>query len=87
MEKLVWVTVGKMEDQAWLLEEIGKVHWVLVRWESTGRKERVHDVLSVGQNMPSHCSHKTITKFNYDEQVEAEEKRKPSSKKQGRVQP
>jgi hypothetical protein len=69
MEKLVWVTIGKTEHQAWLLEELGEAHTVLVRWESTGRKEQVH-VLSVHQNMPSRCYRKTITKrFNYDERV------------------
>jgi hypothetical protein len=52
MEKLVLVTTGKMEHQAWLLEEIGEVHTVLVRWESTGTKERV-PVLSVRQNLSS----------------------------------
>jgi hypothetical protein len=47
-----------------------------------GRKEQVHDVLSVHQNMPSHPSCRTITKqFDYDERVEAEEKRKSFFKK------
>jgi hypothetical protein len=88
MEKLVWVTVGKTEHQAWLLEEIGEGCTVLVRWESTGIKERV-PVLLVRHNMPRRRSSKTITMiFNYDERVEAEEKRKSSSKKRGgRAQP
>jgi hypothetical protein len=87
MEKLVWVTEGKMEHQAWLLEEIGEAHTVLVRWESLGTEERV-PVWSVRLNMPSRRSRKTITKrFNYDERVEAEENSKLFSKQRGSAQP
>jgi hypothetical protein len=42
----VWVTVGKTEHQAWLREEIGGDYTVLIRWEMTGREERV-PILSV----------------------------------------
>jgi hypothetical protein len=46
LSKLVWVTVGKTEHQAWLREEIGGDYTVLIRWEMTGREERV-PILSV----------------------------------------
>jgi hypothetical protein len=42
----VWVTVGKTEHQAWLREEMGGNYTVLIRWETTGREERV-PILSV----------------------------------------
>jgi hypothetical protein len=41
LSKLVWVTVGKTEHQAWLREEMGGDYTVLIRWETTGREERV----------------------------------------------
>eukprot|EP00980_Cylindrotheca_fusiformis_P004804 scaffold1028_cov135-Cylindrotheca_fusiformis.AAC.14 len=46
LSKLVWVTDGKTEHQAWLLEELGGNLTVLIRWESTGQQERV-PILSV----------------------------------------
>lgn len=46
LSKLVWVTVGKTEHQAWLLEEMAGTFTVKIRWESTGQEDRV-PILSV----------------------------------------
>jgi hypothetical protein len=55
MRKLVWVTVGKTEHQAWLLEDLGDKENVLIEWESTKAKELVSP-LDVRLEMPSRRS-------------------------------
>jgi hypothetical protein len=55
MKKLVWVTVGKTEHQAWLLEDLGEQESVAIQWESTGGQERV-SVLKIRLEMPSRRS-------------------------------
>ena len=52
VDKLVWVTVGKTEHQAWLLEDLTEQETVLVRWESTRTDERV-PVVAVRYTIPS----------------------------------
>ncbi|CAJ1897064.1 unnamed protein product [Cylindrotheca closterium] len=51
LKKLVWVTVGKTEHQAWLLEDVKGKNVVSIRWETTGTEERV-PVLSIRHEAP-----------------------------------
>mmetsp|Transcript_5764 Transcript_5764/g.13580 ORF Transcript_5764/g.13580 Transcript_5764/m.13580 type:complete len:281 (-) Transcript_5764:162-1004(-) len=51
LKKLVWVTVGKTEHQAWLLEDVKDKNVVSIRWETTGSEERV-PVLSIRHEAP-----------------------------------
>jgi hypothetical protein len=55
MKKLVWVTVGKTEHQAWLLEDLGEKESAWIEWESTRGKELV-SVLNIRLKMPSRKS-------------------------------
>jgi hypothetical protein len=55
IKKLVWVTVGKTEHQAWLLEDLGDKEDALIQWESTRGKELV-SVLNIRLEMPSRRS-------------------------------
>jgi hypothetical protein len=41
IDKLAWVTVGKTEHQAWLVEDMKGQKNVIVQWESTSGQERV----------------------------------------------
>ena len=51
LQKLVWVTVGKTEHQAWLLEDVNDRNTVLIQWETTGSEERV-SALSIRHEAP-----------------------------------
>ena len=51
LKKLVWVTVGKTEHQAWLLEDVKGKSVVSIRWETTRTEERV-PVLSIRYEAP-----------------------------------
>jgi hypothetical protein len=66
-DKMVWVTVGKTEHQAWLVEEVaGGQELVLIRWESTRGQERVPS-LSIRHNMPSRRGRSTRTQISLKE--------------------
>ena len=63
MKRLVWVTIGKTDHQAWLLEDLdaqtlsrgkksGGADGVLIEWDTTGDKVRVHRS-SIHLEMPS----------------------------------
>jgi hypothetical protein len=85
MKKMVWVTVGKTEHQAWLMEERGESPTVLIRWATTGAKERV-PVLSVSlQSIPS-CRSRTAVKFlRYDGNKDDSSKAKSAERKTKRA--
>ncbi|KAL3934576.1 MAG: hypothetical protein SGBAC_009741 [Bacillariaceae sp.] len=51
LKKLVWVTVGKTEHQAWLLESVKDKNVVSIRWETTGSEEKV-PVMSIRHEAP-----------------------------------
>jgi len=51
LKKMIWVTVGKTEHQAWLVEDAKENHTALIRWESTGWEERVA-ALSIRHEAP-----------------------------------
>ena len=81
MERMVWVTVGRAEHQAWLLEDIQKGQdTVLIRWETTRAKERV-DVKNVQQSMPSRRTRRETTHFNYDERNKEKETKRAGNNK------
>ena len=66
----MFVTVGKTDHQAWLLEELEGKETVLVRWESTREIERVH-VSQIQTTMPSRRSRRQRTLFKFEEQSES----------------
>ena len=51
LKNLVWVTIGKTEHQAWLLEDVKGKNIVTIRWETTGTEQRV-PVLSIRHEAP-----------------------------------
>lgn len=51
IKSMVWVTIGKTEHQAWLLEDVKGKNIVSIRWETTGSEQRV-PVLSIRHEAP-----------------------------------
>jgi hypothetical protein len=85
LKKMVWVTVGKTEHQAWLMEERGESPTVLIRWETTGAKERV-PVLSVSlQSVPSRRSRTAVKFLRYGDNKDDSSKAKSAERKTKRA--
>jgi hypothetical protein len=85
LRKCVWVTVGKTEHQARLLEEMGNDYTVLIRWESTGSEERV-PMLSVRHDNYGVRNRRKRKLLNIGSKEEEEKEKKSIPEKNKRME-